>query len=38
LADDKPDTDFIDLGPESMGYLVRPDGSETEDLSELLAP
>ena len=38
LAGDKPDTEFIDLGPESMGYLVRPDGSKTEDLSELLTP
>lgn len=37
LAEDEPDTEFIDLGPESMGYLVRDDGFETEDLSELLA-
>ena len=36
LAENEPDTEFIDLGPESMGYLIGPDGSETGDLSELL--
>ena len=36
LAEDEPDTEFIDLGPESMGYLIRDDGSQTGDLSELL--
>ena len=37
LDDGNPDPQFIDCGPESMGYLVREDGSETADLSELLA-
>ena len=36
LAEDKPDSEFIELGPESMGFLVRADGSQTGDLSELL--
>ena len=38
LAEDAPDTEFIDVGPESMGYLVRDGGAETGDLSELLTP
>lgn len=38
LAENEPDPEFIDRGPESMGYLIRGDGSETDDLSELLAP
>ena len=38
LAENEPDSEFIDRGPESMGYFIRVDGSETEDLSELLAP
>ncbi|MDE0268653.1 MAG: hypothetical protein OXI96_06415 [Acidimicrobiaceae bacterium] len=36
LADDKPDPEFVDHGPESMGYLIRSNGSKTGDLSELL--
>lgn len=36
LVDDKPDEEFVDQGPEQMGYLIRPDGSQTADLTELL--
>ena len=36
LIDDKPDSEFINCGPESMGYLIRSDGLKTRDLSELL--
>ena len=38
LVDDEPDGEFVDRGPEQMGYLIRPDGSQTEDLTELLLP
>ena len=31
-----PDEEFVDKGPERMGYLIRPDGSQTGDLTELL--
>lgn len=31
-----PDEEFVDRGPERMGYLIRPDGSQTDDLTELL--
>ena len=37
LVEDEPDQEFVDLGPERMGYLIRPDGSTTDDLTELLA-
>ncbi len=33
-----PDEEFVDRGPERMGYLIRPDGSQTDDLAELLLP
>lgn len=36
LAEAEPDGDFVDLGPEEMGYLVRADGTSTTDLTELL--
>ena len=32
-----PDPEFIDRGPEEMGYMIREDGSRTGDISELLA-
>ena len=38
LADNEPDEEFVDRGPERMGYLIRPDGSQTDDLTELLLP
>ena len=38
LDDRAPDTEFVDRGPERMGYLIRPDGSQTDDLTELLLP
>ena len=36
LVADKPDEEFVDQGPEQMGYLIRPDGTGTDDLTELL--
>ena len=30
--------EFVDRGPERMGFLIRPDGSQTDDLTELLMP
>ncbi len=33
-----PDEEFIDQGPERMGYVILPDGSPTDDLTELLLP
>lgn len=36
LVDDQPDEEFVDQGPEQMGYLIRPDGLRTDDLTELL--
>ena len=38
LASNEPNEDFVNLGPERMGYLIRPDGLQTEDLTELLLP
>ena len=38
LAESEPDEEFVDRGPERMGYLIRPDGSQTDDLTELLLP
>ncbi len=38
LDKSKPNDDFVDRGPERMGYLIRPDGSQTDDLPELLLP
>ena len=32
-----PDPEFIDRGPQEMGYMIREDGSRTGDISELLA-
>ena len=37
LDESNPNARFIDLGPESMGILVRQDGMVTGDLTELLA-
>lgn len=36
LRSDTPDDEFIDQGPEAMGYVVRPDGSRNSDLTLLL--
>lgn len=36
FEDGQPDDDFIDRGPESMGYVVLPDGSRDADLTVLL--
>jgi hypothetical protein len=36
LQADAPDHEFIDQGPEAMGYVVRPDGSRDPDLTLLL--
>ncbi|MGB3827614.1 MAG: hypothetical protein WA962_02455, partial [Ornithinimicrobium sp.] len=36
LQPDAPDDEFIDQGPESMGYVVCPDGSHDADLTLLL--
>ena len=38
LVESAPDEDFVDRGPERMGYLIRPDGSQTDDLTELFLP
>ena len=38
LDESAPDAEFVDRGPERMGYLIRPDGSQTDDLTELLLP
>ena len=38
LDDGEPNEEFVDRGPEQMGYLIRPDGSQTKDLTELLMP
>ena len=36
LDESAPDGEFVDQGPERMGYLILPDGSQTDDLTELL--
>jgi len=36
LVDTTPDQDFINRGPDQMGYLVRSDATRTDDLTELL--
>ena len=36
LQADAPDDEFIDQGPEAMGYVVRPDGLRAADLTLLL--
>lgn len=36
FKDDEPDADFIERGPEAMGFAVLPDGSEEKDLTVLL--
>ena len=36
LRPDAPDEEFIDEGPEAMGYVVRPDGAHDADLTLLL--
>ena len=38
LVDNEPNEAFVDRGPERMGFLIRPDGSQTDDLTELLMP
>ena len=38
LVESEPDEEFVDRGPERMGYLICPDGSQTDDLTELLLP
>lgn len=38
LDENEPDEEFVDRGPEHMGYLICPDGSQTSDLTELLLP
>ena len=36
LQPDAPDDEFIDQGPEAMGYVVCPDGSHDSDLTLVL--
>lgn len=33
-----PDEEFLDKGPQAMGWLVQPDGSRTDDLTLLTLP
>lgn len=37
LRSESPDEEFIDKGPEAMGYIVCPDGSRETDLTLLLS-
>jgi hypothetical protein len=36
LRKDVPDADYVEYGPESFGYVIRPDGERSSDLSEPL--
>lgn len=36
LSKDEVDEDFVDLGPENQGYVIRPDGLKADDLTEPL--
>jgi hypothetical protein len=37
LDEDKVDDDFVDRGPESLGYVVLPDGTHNPDLTLAIA-
>jgi hypothetical protein len=37
LSEEKNKTLFKEDGPENFGFLIRPDGKKTEDISELIA-
>lgn len=38
LSETSEDTDYVDLGPESFGYVVTEDGSHDSDLTLAIAP
>jgi hypothetical protein len=38
LDKDKPDPEFMNKGPQAMGFAVLPDGSQTTDLTRLIRP